>query len=400
MSNCLTGTGFYERFAMPTSALWFALVSGLLMVSQNSTLAQAQPRPVQATADPNSPDQGSADQDSGMKGRALRATKTSGPVVVTTRLEPAAPVIGDEIVLTIEVAAAKDVEVLMPEFSEALQSYTIVDFVPREQIAADGSATYSQRYALQPYSSGAQAIPPILIEFRDHRPGQKPSPDDYDVYEILTDRMDFEVQSVIPRGASPEMRPPSGKLELPQLRRTAQWVGGVVALLGLAAVAIVFAYWKNWRATVQRANAYELARQRLDRLLKDQHSELPALSREQFFVEISSIIRRYLEDRYRVQAPDLTTDEFLQLTAGKSELSRDHQNLLGEFLQQADIVKFAGVSASAEDIQRSSDLAVRFLEETRQDAPEVEVSESDSEPLLGKEQVKGRAGTPGGDTDA
>ena len=80
-------------------------------------------------------------------------------------------------------------------------------------------------------------------------------------------------------------------------------------------------------------------------------------------------MRRYLEDRFDLRAPELTTEEFLALAGSASNLSRDHQLLLRDFLRQADLVKFAGVRASEDEIRRSSDLAVRFLEETRENAP-------------------------------
>jgi len=54
------------------------------------------------------------------------------------------------------------------------------------------------------------------------------------------------------------------------------------------------------------------------------------------------------------------------------DLSRDHQALLRDFLRQADLVKFAGVQPSNEDIEHSIDAARRFIDETRENAPLVE----------------------------
>ncbi len=163
-----------------------------------------------------------------------------GPVRVSTTLSPAQPTIGDEVVLTIQVRAESGVDVLMPEFGEALSRYTILDFVPKQRVEDNGATTYSQRYTLQPYLSGKQSIPPILIEFVDHRPGQKPAPEDMDAYEILTDRLDFEVQSVLPADTVPELNPPLGKLELPTdpgtRRRQYLALGGVTAALLLSVV--------------------------------------------------------------------------------------------------------------------------------------------------------------------
>jgi len=292
-----------------------------------------------------------------------------GPVTVTTTLAPAAPTIGDEITLEIRVEAEPEVEVLMPEFGEALSRYTIVNFVPHQRIDDAGKTVLIQRYTLQPYLSGPQFIPPILIEFIDHRPGQKPAPDDDDAYEILTDRLDFTVQSVLPEDAARELKPPLGELDLVAARppALALWaVLGSVAALGVAAFAVWF--WRRRRRRARRRNAYEVARTRLSRLLAaPRPADAAAIAA--FLVAISAIVRQYLEDRFELRTPDLTTEEFLSLAGLSSSLSRDHQLLLRDFLRQADLVKFAGVRATEEEMRCSSDLAVRFLEETRENAP-------------------------------
>ncbi len=300
-----------------------------------------------------------------------------GPVRVTTTLTPQTPTIGDEIVLAIKVEAAAGVDVLMPEFGEALSRYTIIDYVPRQHVADDGSTVYIQRYTLQPYLSGDQSIPPILIEFVDNRPGQKPAPDDLDAYEILTERLDFKVESVLPKNAAVELNPPLGELALPKSTSPARnWsiaaaLGGIVVLGALALV------WYSRRRRGQRRNAYEIARARLDHLLI--HSTpRDAAAIEAFFVEISAIIRRYLEDRFDLRAPELTTEEFLAVAGTSGALSRAHQGLLREFLRRADLVKFAGLQATDQDIRLSSDLAIQFLEETRENAPLIEVPSTTS----------------------
>ncbi len=312
----------------------------------------------------------------------LKRTVQSGPVTVTSIFSPIDPTIGDELTLQIVVESAKDVEVLMPEFGEALERYTIVDFVPKQIIALDGTAKSIQTYKLQPFMSGPQSIPPILVEFIDRRPGSKASPDDFDSYELLTERIDFTVKSVVPSSASRELKPPQPELEL-TAAKTAKttWIAATIILLVGAFILLAF-LGRRFNQRVRKRNAYELARQQLDRLIKDRQSPAPKLSVDQFYIQISAVIRNYLENRFDVRAPELTTDEFLQLSSAESELSSEHQRLLSEFLQQADIVKFAGIGATEVEVQRSCDLAARFLEETRDNAPDVVVdSEFDGNPL-------------------
>ncbi len=319
----------------------------------------------------------------------LSTSATSGPVAVTVRLSPEEPVIGDEVTLVIEVKAEKDVEVLMPEFDEVISGFRIAEWIPKTSIQADGRQVLSQTYRFQTTASGQQSVPPMLVEFVDRRPGKQSSPDDYDAYEIITDRIDFTVQSVLPGDSSLELKPPLGELELPSRRLESESLAGLILVLVLL-LGLGFAVWMWLRKArqVRKLNAYEVARQKLQRLIEARSSAGASFGIEEFFVEISAIIRRYLEDRFELRAPELTTDEFLQLASGEGRLSREHQKLLEEFLQRADLVKFAGVGATDVDVQRSIDLAVQFLEDTRRSGPD---SEYGSQMASGGERTEPQA---------
>ena len=193
-----------------------------------------------------------------------------------------------------------------------------------------------------------------------------------DAYEILTDRIDFSVQSVLAEDATKELKPPLGELQLVSESQSSHgvWMAGILLVAVLAGCVGIVA-WRRWRRHVSRQNAYEIARARLDQLLL-QPSPTNDQEVDRFFVVISGIVRRYLEDRFELRAPDFTTEEFLELAGSAIDLSRDHQTLLRGFLRQADLVKFAGVTASQDDVRRSADIALRFLEETRENAPLVE----------------------------
>ncbi len=295
----------------------------------------------------------------------LEQTKTVGPVTVTVCVSPSKPTIGDEIVLEIKVIAEPNVELLMPEFGEALRRFAITNYVPTNNIAADGTTTATQRYSLQSDASGKQTIPPILVEFIDNRPGKAQTPDDFDAFEILTDPIVLEVASVA-EGENLELKPPLGKLEIAKPTGSQSvWMIAALALVSVAGGAAAFFLLRSRSQKARERSAYEVARWKIDQLRADQNSPAPQLTVEQFFVEISDVVRQYLEQRFRLRAPDLTTDEFLQLASAESELSPQHQMLLGDFLKQADVVKFAGVSASKEDVHRSLDIAANFVEETR-----------------------------------
>jgi hypothetical protein len=85
---------------------------------------------------------------------------------------------------------------------------------------------------------------------------------------------------------------------------------------------------------------------------------------EPFYIELSSIIRRYLEDRFGLRAPERTTEEFIREATTSRFLSSDHQILTSEFLEQCDLVKFARYQAGREDMKNGYRAAERLVRET------------------------------------
>ena len=298
-----------------------------------------------------------------------------GPVAATVCVDPAESLVGDPVTLKLTVTAEKDVDLLMPEFGEALDRFTILDFVPRQTVDDQGRTVAIQIYRLQTPSSGDHAIPPLLIEFVDQRPGQTASPADQDAYELLTERLGFTVKSVLPDDTTAELHPPLGKLRQQDSQRGRGWLAVTTGLLiALACVAVPFALyaWFAHRRQVRRQTAHEIARRRLERLLAEPNPTGDNI--DKFFVELSDIVRHYLEDRFELRAPELTTEEFLASVSDSPDLSLRHQRLLREFLRQADLVKFARIVPSDEDIRQAVDRARQFLDETQERAPYLEVT--------------------------
>jgi len=296
--------------------------------------------------------------------QALETTSVSGPVQVRVELSPDSPVIGDPMVLRIEALAETGVEVLMPAFGEALDRFRIVDFVPRERLTEDGLTLHTQRYTLQAPASGEHSLPPILLEFIDHRPGMTPAPEDLDAYEILTEAIAFEVLSVVPDSASADLSPPMDRLG-PLGGGGAYWKWWLAAGLVLAlACPLAWRAWRNWSAEAAVRSAWEVANGELQTLLA---GPLPSEARiGAFFVDLSGIVRRYLENRFSVRSPELTTEHFLEEVGGSPDLGGEHQRLLRDFLRQCDLVKFAHHFPPPETIRETIQKARRFIDDTRE----------------------------------
>lgn len=302
----------------------------------------------------------------------LERSRARGPVEVTVRLEPAAPRIGDVLVLELEARAEPGVELLLPEFGEALDRFAILGFASREDLDDEGRTRAFQRYELEAPLSGAHAIPPLLVEFVDRRPDARPAPDGADAYEIESERLEFEVASVLPTGATPELRPPPPPFEQrgPPLLPT--WGWAVLAAVVLATgTPLGVRAWRMWSGRGRQRSAYEIARAELDALLAQPRPGADGI--DAFYVELSGIVRRYLERRFDLRSPELTTEEFFEVARRSPDLKAELRALLHAFLSRADLVKFAGHRPVPEEVEESLEAAARVLKETRASGPDSEL---------------------------
>jgi Domain of unknown function (DUF4381) len=106
---------------------------------------------------------------------------------------------------------------------------------------------------------------------------------------------------------------------------------------------------------------FEIALQRLEEMRALMQ---PDAARE-FSIAVSDVVRRYIEERFGVTATHRTTEEFLHdlLESSHAPLAR-HRALLSEFLQACDLVKFAGMSLTLQNMESLHHSARTFVLET------------------------------------
>jgi hypothetical protein len=144
------------------------------------------------------------------------------------------------------------------------------------------------------------------------------------------------------------------------------WIAAAAA--GLAAGA---AMWR-WARRARRGDAGEVALpahvkamralQRLRNAPRTTPAEIDA-----FYVDVSDVLRAYLEERFGLRAPERTTQEFLRELEANEALAHAHRAELERFLTQCDLVKFAAVVPGEREHVTTWELAAAFVEATRAD---------------------------------
>ena len=141
-----------------------------------------------------------------------------------------------------------------------------------------------------------------------------------------------------------------------------EWV--LPALIG-GALIIALGIYGLWRWRRKRAAPvllpHEIALQRLEAIGGLMQ---PPRARE-FSIAASDIVRVYIEQRFRVTATRRTTEEFLRDLLGSADAAlAEHRGLLGEFLHQCDVVKFAAQSLTQRNMESLRESARAFVSAT------------------------------------
>jgi hypothetical protein len=151
----------------------------------------------------------------------------------------------------------------------------------------------------------------------------------------------------------------------------------VAALLAGGALLAIGGYaawrWSRRRGSPRAQQLFEIALQRLEEI----RALMQPSSVREFSIAISDIVRRYIEDEFKVTATHLTTEEFLHdlLESSNASLAA-HRNLLAQFLHQCDVAKFAGVGLSMQIMESLHQSARSFVIESSKPLPAAQTHEA------------------------
>jgi len=298
-----------------------------------------------------------ADKTSDKKPKVARSEVERGPVKLSVTVDPAPARLSDEPTLTLEIEYAEGVTVRKPEFGSALGEFIIRDFREPLPRVKDDRQILQQIYSIEPTRAGKIVIDPISITFTDRRTGG-----DGEEHTLQSDPLTIEIAAAVAKDAPllADLRPPADPLPLAEPpAASARWIA---ALAGAAAVLLAGAVWWLRRRHLAPAGPpltpAELAYLELQRLMEDQAAREDV---KLFYVELTAIVRRYIERTTGIHAPEQTTQEFLREIGHRPEFPAEESRRLTSFLEAADLVKFAAHQPRKEDIEESFRRAKVFV---------------------------------------
>lgn len=108
---------------------------------------------------------------------------------------------------------------------------------------------------------------------------------------------------------------------------------------------------------------WEIAYQELEKLRRE--NLLDQGQFKEFFTRVSGIARHYMENRFDIHAPQMSTEEFLYSLGKSGHLNEAQNDALKDFLNSCDMVKFAKYAPTVNEALKNFDLAKRLIDDTR-----------------------------------
>ncbi len=266
--------------------------------------------------------------------------------------EPTTVALLQPVTLTLDLYAADGVDVeLAPELAAADFAATAVTSPDVPLFGGRWRRTVLTAKPLR--GPGAITVPPFVAKSADG------------TVTATTPELTITVTSTL-AGAGERIEAPGEPFPTPF--RGWWWVA--TAATGLAAGAAMWTLLR--RARRRRADRGEVAvpphvkAMRALQRLRNAPRTTPAQI-EAFYVEVSAVLRTYLEQRFGLHAPERTTEEFLRELEASDGLAKEHRRELERFLSQCDLVKFAAIVPGEREHVTTWELAAAFVDATRGD---------------------------------
>lgn len=277
------------------------------------------------------------------------------PVKAEARVLRSKMKIGDEVRLILQVEHPRKYSVVPPNEKLDLSPFEIKKAEPVPSKKGQNRVQETYRFTLTVFQTGDLQIPPIPVRYADENgePG-----------EVFTEPVPVKVVSVGKKITDKDdIRPIKGPVSVGLLR----FWSGLWSLL--AAAFLIFLITKvTLRKLRERKDLesskppHERVKIELERLKNE--GFLEERNHKEYYSGLSDILRRYLERRFGVEAHEKTSSE-IRADLEKKMFEKDLMRMIGEVLDESDLVKFAKFAPGHELAGKLEKLILDVVEKTK-----------------------------------
>lgn len=271
----------------------------------------------------------------------------------------------------------------LPDFSKVsgdtltvVRNWQVDTLSNRRFLRRTGMVNLSVSMVVAPFEEGEFMLPPIPVQRTVD--GKTDTlvfdPAEFKACTMPVDTATFEIHDI-----KDQIRYPVTPQEI------VPWMLALRILLALAGALAILIWARRSRrsgnARESQDPAHVVALRELDRYRSDKYWAPDR--QKQFYSGITDALKKYIDSRFGVDAPEMTTAELFSALKSDSSLTPELFNELKDLFETADFVKFAKFVADDAQNSKALPLAVRFVTETYQ----AEIAQEDA-PATGEEAGK------------
>ncbi len=294
----------------------------------------------------------------------------AGNITLENKLDKSTVRIGDIVTYTLQVVHDESIEVVLPGRAFVMldsamhllpdDALNIRDYQKYDPEKKDGKIVEGVEYIFAPFLVGKFIIAPLTVTYR--------TKSDSTLQRLNTEPIQLIVESLKPSETG-DIRDIKPQWEIERnwwlLWR---WIILVVgSLLLLAAIIYIVIRLRSGKGILSAFEKpprppHEIALERLNELLNS--NWLAEGKVKEFYIEISDIIRHYIEGRYFVEALEMTTSQLVR-NLEEAKIEKNSIDLIQNFLSACDLVKFAKYIPSDSENQQVIEQAREIITRTQ-----------------------------------
>lgn len=291
---------------------------------------------------------------------------SSGPIELTVIAEPAQVHLDRDILLTFRVSAPSNMEVRLPPLENRLKGFVLNGSFTRDAVDKDGNLSHASRgpakeycFRLTPTLADEYRIAPMAVTWINR--AEEPAAEGW----FMSRPLSFQAAEIAKGPPAVSIHDIIGPVWIhPPFKTIALWTIAILAVAG-----VIFLLWRiskriHKAIKLRRMSPKERALYELNELLAQDFITKQKI--KEFYLEITMIVRRYIERSHAIRAPEQTTEEFLAAAVHNADFSREVVARLRAFLQTADLVKFAAYLPDRRIIDQTISTARDYIETDEQ----------------------------------
>ena len=279
------------------------------------------------------------------------ARSTAQSTKVTTVLDPQKISVGDQARLFIEVHHSPSEGLL--QWPAIPDSAGQLEFVKDriDTIKGPTDITYKQRILITGFDSGSFNVPSFIFTVNAPNP-----------YQLHSDSFQLLVQT-LPVDTTKDFKPIKNIIFVRSTPDYLFWIIGGIVFLAIVGIAIYFLTRKKLIAP-EIVRPETLTERYIRRLTELDNQQLWQKNKvKEYYIELTDVVRHYIEERFHTPALELTTDEIIAKARFVPDLS-PFADQLSNVLYTADMAKFARANPSAIEHTQAMVAARSFVQNT------------------------------------